>query len=294
MVFAPRFRFPFLPSTSALVLRPLRAGQSERRSFLSYVSLAVLASGAVFATACGVATFIVQQYEGEPLSAERIAILRINGDASVRLEELDGEVLAYELHDRGSRVHIEMLPGEHEIGLADGSGLPIKRRRFVAEAGKVYRPMVFHKPSPPTEAGWAVAIYEVERDTDAILREISQVASATATAAPGSPGGGATSASGLGDAPSSPPSAAAPAATPSSNSPRATTPVPSTSTTPAPSPPDPGLDRDVTPTGLPNTTANTTPGVEQAPALAPSPVPPGVSPAKGPATNPPPPEATPQ
>lgn len=137
------------------------------------------AAGLLAATGCTPATFIVQQYDGEPRTKTEVAILRINGSEPLRLEELDGEVLAYELHDRGSRVHIELLPGEHEIGLADGPGLPLKRRRFVAAPGQVYRPMVFHTDNQASEdlprGAWVVAIYEVDADSDAIVREISQV-----------------------------------------------------------------------------------------------------------------------
>ncbi len=139
----------------------------------------MLCAGALMAAGCGTATFIVQQYEGEPRAQAEISVLRINGSDPVRLEELDGEVLAYELADRGARVHIEMQPGEHEIGLADGAGLPLKRRRFVAQPGKVYRPMVFHTDAQASEdlprGAWVVAIYEVDPDSDAIVREISQV-----------------------------------------------------------------------------------------------------------------------
>src|SRR5262245_57191021 len=70
---------------------------------------AVACAGMLAATGCTPATFIVQQYDGEPRQKTEVAILRINGSEPLRLEELDGEVLAYELHDRGSRVHIEML-----------------------------------------------------------------------------------------------------------------------------------------------------------------------------------------
>lgn len=143
------------------------------------IARAVVCAGLLGASACTPATFIVQQYDGEPRQKTEVAILRINGSEPLRLEELDGEVLAYELHDRGARVHIEMLPGEHEIGLADGAGLPLKRRRFVAAPGMVYRPMVFHTDNQTSEdlpkGAWVVAIYEVDADSDAVVREISQV-----------------------------------------------------------------------------------------------------------------------
>lgn len=129
---------------------------------------------------CGTATFIVQQYDGAPLAEEHVAILRLNGDEPVRLEALDGEPLGYELHDRASRVHIEMLPGEHELALAEGPELPAKRRRFRAEAGKVYRPLLVRTatdgPAIPGVTGWVIGIYEVNAGNDEIIREISQVA----------------------------------------------------------------------------------------------------------------------
>src|SRR5690606_24836823 len=107
-----------------------------------------------------------------------IAIVRLNGDQPLRLEELDGELLGYELRDRGARVHIEILPGEHELGLSEGPGLPLKRRRFRAEAGRVYRPMLVRTQLGGGDLGstpWVIGIYEVDRDSDEVLREISQI-----------------------------------------------------------------------------------------------------------------------
>lgn len=155
------------------------AGSHKRTDLLKSAANAAACASAALAFGCGTATFIVQQYDGEPRPSTEISVLRVNGSSPVRLEELDGEVLAYELHDRGARVHIEMQPGAHEIGLADGAGLPLKRRRFVAEPGKVYRPMVFHTDAQASDdlplGAWVVAIYEVDPASDAIVREISQV-----------------------------------------------------------------------------------------------------------------------
>jgi len=138
-------------------------------------------------SSCGKATFIVQQYDGSPLAEGQVAILRLNGDEPVRLEALDGEPLGYELHDRASRVHIEMLPGEHELALAEGPDLPAKRRRFRAEAGKVYRPLLVHSqtnaPVIPGVGGWVIGIYEVDPSSDDIVREISQVPVVNSSAA---------------------------------------------------------------------------------------------------------------
>ncbi len=258
-----------LASGKAKLLTVLRMG---RRTGTLWSAWLLITCGGLALSACGVATFIVQQYEGEPLANERIAILRVNGGDPVRLEELDGEVLAYELHERGSRVHIEMLPGEHELGLADGAGLPLKRRRFMAEAGKVYRPMVFRNPTPslPSTDVWAVAIYEVDRDSDDIVREISQVDKATAI----SPAATGTQ------------SLTSPAATNSS-------PNSGIDARPANTAEEPPLPRDVTTVGLPNTMGNAASSSPATMELRPLPIPSGVAPATGPDVNPPPAEASP-
>lgn len=234
---------------------------------------------AVGLSGCGVATFIVQQYDGAPIAEERIAILRVNGDDHLRLEELDGEVLAYELEDPRSRIHIEMLPGEHELGLADGNGVPLKRRRFVAEPGKVYRPMIYR---PATQSGqlnagdWSVAIYEVDRGSDAIIREISQVPLTGSLPVTYQPQ----------------PAPSTDAQSTAATSTDASTPK-TPNSTPTPTEVSDPLPTDVTPAPLPNTMAHpedTSAGVRQPPTV----VPPGVAPAKGPEGNLPPPEAVPQ
>jgi hypothetical protein len=271
MASARLFRSPqtVLPSGKAGLLGALGGG---RRAGILWSAWLLITCGGVALSACGVATFIVQQYEGEPLANDRIAILRVNGGDRVRLEELDGEVLAYELHERGSRVHIEMLPGEHELGLADGPGLPLKRRRFVAEAGKVYRPMVFRNPIPRQRSAdvWAVAIYEVDRDSDDIVREISQVDRA-AIVSPETQGTQSLTTP-----------AAAGTSTNSRVDPRPTN-----------IPGEPTLPRDVTAVGLPNTMGNAASTSSAATEVRPPPLPSGVAPATGPDANPPPAEASP-
>jgi hypothetical protein len=167
---------------SALVSRPKA---SRLRSFAAVSAAGI---GVVLVSGCGTATFIVQQYDGSPLAEEQVAILRLNGDNPVRLEALDGEPLGYELQDSASRVHIEMLPGEHELALAEGPELPAKRRRFRAEAGKVYRPLLVRtETTGPIIAGvseWVIGIYEVNSGNDDIVREISQVKLPAAVSAP--------------------------------------------------------------------------------------------------------------
>jgi hypothetical protein len=120
------------------------------------VQLAVLAMG------CGTATFIVQQYDGPPRVREQIAVLRLNGKDPVRVESLDGERLDYQLKDNDARVHIELLPGVHELAVTDTFGLA-EPFRFVAAAGHVYRPIM----NPVYRPGSAsFVLYEVDAESD--------------------------------------------------------------------------------------------------------------------------------
>lgn len=171
------------------IMRSLGVGlRNSTRKGSKFLVMSCLAAVMGMTTGCGKATFIVQQYDGSPLAEDQVAILRLNGDDPVRLEALDGEPLGYELHDRASRVHIEMLPGEHELALAEGPELPPKRRRFRAEAGKVYRPLLVRAktagPVIPGVSSWVVGIYEVNPSNDDIVREISQVTLAASPVAP--------------------------------------------------------------------------------------------------------------
>jgi hypothetical protein len=114
------------------------------------------------AAGCGTATFIVQQYDGPARPREQVAVLRLNGKDPVRVESLDGERLDYQLKDKDTRVHIELLPGVHELAVTDSFGLaePLK---FLAVPGHVYRPI----PSPVYHPGSAsFALYEVDANTD--------------------------------------------------------------------------------------------------------------------------------
>lgn len=274
------FRQPQRPGLNGSVSarpRPFAAAsQRARKTTAVWRLLMGIAAGGGLA-GCGVATFIVQQYDGAPIAEERISILRVNGDDHLRLEELDGEVLAYEIDDPRSRIHIEMLPGEHELGLADGNGVPLKRRRFVAEAGKVYRPMIYrHAPRAGQPNGdWSVAIYEVDRGSDAIIREISQVPLSDSLPAANPPH----------PAPLAPLTSATSTSSAATSGSATAVKPPTANDDPTPS--------DVTPVPLPNTMAqpeDTSGGVQQTPTV----VPPTVAPAKGPEGNLPPPEAVPQ
>ncbi len=141
----------------------------------------------------GVVTFVWQQYEGAPLPKERVAILRQNGESTTVLVAVDGKSVLAPLESQ-NRLHVELLPGIHEVDVAApslGLGRPIVVR-LLAGAGKVYRIEVTGAPAPQAapESGeprfegggeWAAHAYEVDRETDAPRG----VADAPAPAAPG-------------------------------------------------------------------------------------------------------------
>jgi len=142
-----------------------------RGSLRSYVFGATL-----LVAGCGTATFVVQQYDGNPLPREQIALLRVNGGDPLRLEALDGERLSYQLRDSATRIHVELLPGVHELTVSDpDEGLP-QTRRFRAQAGKVYRPgWVTELASSERGAGHKFVLFEVTRDSDTILVELADL-----------------------------------------------------------------------------------------------------------------------
>jgi hypothetical protein len=114
--------------------------------------------------ACMGPTFIVQQYNGPPRPRESIAILRVNGAEPVRLLFLDNEDVAAPVAS-DSRLHIEVLPGVHTLTARNGDErtAPTASFTFDALAGKVYR-VVF--------TGETGQLYEVDRDTDKLTREV--------------------------------------------------------------------------------------------------------------------------
>ncbi len=127
--------------------------------------------------ACGTATFIVQQYDGDPLPSERVSILRIHGGDEARIAALDGEPLNFSLRDTNTRVHIEMLPGQHEVAVTEPITGLSQSRRFRAEPGKVYRVRIVRhrlQRKAGVPYSWSLAIDEVDRRTDAPRAEVPE------------------------------------------------------------------------------------------------------------------------
>jgi hypothetical protein len=117
--------------------------------------------------ACGGPTYVVEQYSGPRRSADSIAILRFGGTDDARLVVIDGERADVTIAE-DARLHVEVLPGEHRLGVisrGDPYG-PLQRVAFVAEAGKVYR-VVFQN-------GVAKA-YEIDSGSDALVRDVTRI-----------------------------------------------------------------------------------------------------------------------
>ena len=158
--------------------------------------LCVALCAALFSCASGV-TFIYQHYDGPPQPAARIAILRELGTSPTLIVAVDGKQILAPL-ERQNRLHIEVLPGIHEIEVAAPDlglrhSIPI---RMLAAAGKVYRVEVSGGPTsqpqpetgePPLEVGqWVAHTYEVDRETDA-PGGIADAPVASAAPAPSAP-----------------------------------------------------------------------------------------------------------
>lgn len=128
--------------------------------------------------ACGGPTFVVQRYDGPPRPPESIAIVRLNANADARPATLDGERLPLHL-ESDVRVHIEVLPGEHALLVVNARqrNAPPRKVRFIAQAGRVYRAALATPPSVPTgiggEAPWVARVYEVDRDGDELLADVT-------------------------------------------------------------------------------------------------------------------------
>jgi hypothetical protein len=129
----------------------------------------------VVLAACVGPTFVVQQYAGPVRPPETIATFRVNGGDTVRLITLDEEDVRAPL-ESDSRLHIELLPGRHKVGVANGPNDLVAAVSFVAEAGKVYRAVY---------VGNEAHVFEVDRGGDAAGRDVTAPAvTAPAVTAP--------------------------------------------------------------------------------------------------------------
>lgn len=140
---------------------------------MAFVRWCVLAGVMASQVACGRATFVVQQYAGPAQPAEAVAVLRVNGNEDVRVLELDDRDVRAPI-DRDVRLHIEMLPARHTVvvgamGFENDPRAPTSGKlAFRAEPGKVYRVAIGESPKD-------AHVYEVDRGSDAVVREATEV-----------------------------------------------------------------------------------------------------------------------
>jgi hypothetical protein len=135
---------------------------SFRRQFAGCM---LLAAGLLAPLGCGGPTFVVAQYEGPPRPRESIAVIRMQGSDPVQVVSVDGEPLAPVEED--VRLHVEVLPGEHSIGVANFQApqQPAQRVRFIAEPGKLYG-AAWPAPGDPR-------VFELDASSGRTLRDVS-------------------------------------------------------------------------------------------------------------------------
>lgn len=164
----------------------------------------------LFAASCATATFVVQQYEGAALDPSRVAVLRVNGGTPIVVVALDGEQLDYSQQDASSRVHIEILPGVHEleVGNLEDPLRRVERLSFVAEPGRVYR-LTLDVPAGGLRP-WRPLAWEVDPESDRALAR-AKGAPEPASSAPSVPSSAASPAPSAESSASAPEPTSAPA-----------------------------------------------------------------------------------
>jgi hypothetical protein len=117
---------------------------------------------------CGGPTLIVEHYSGPRRAPETIAILRFYGNDRVLLVTIDGQRADATLAE-DVRLHVEVLPGKHRLGVVsnDDPQGPLRRVSFEATATKVYR-VIF------ADDGQA-RVYEIDSETDAPQKDVTLV-----------------------------------------------------------------------------------------------------------------------
>ncbi len=125
--------------------------------------LSLLFVAVVALAGCGGPTYVVEKYPGAQRSPDEVAILRFRGTDEAKLVTVDGERADIRI-DQDARLHVEVLPGEHTVGLVRASDLqaPLSRVTLRAEAGKTYRFEFGPEPGAPARG------YEVDPGSDAI------------------------------------------------------------------------------------------------------------------------------
>jgi hypothetical protein len=137
------------------------------------------ATAALLLLACTTATFVIQQYDGPQRPSSTIAVLRILGGGDAYIAALDGEQLGFQLEDRRDRIHVEMLPGRHEISIGQVKDERIVTRAFHALPGRTYRAVILRDQLSRDSYGqpnWSLGVFLVDPDTDQLLNDVAESA----------------------------------------------------------------------------------------------------------------------
>lgn len=133
------------------------------------------------ASGCGQVTYIVQQYDGPVRDRDEVSILRLSPGDPAQIIAMDGEALGRQALDSDVRLHIEMLPGKHQLEVENPKA-PAKttqRVQFIAEPGRTYRVVLadraWHTQKAQTAGAetWSPLVYELDGSSDELLREVS-------------------------------------------------------------------------------------------------------------------------
>lgn len=164
----------------ATIARMKRLSSSMASAF-GLMTVLALASSLALATACGQVTYVVQQYDGPVRDRDQVSILRLSPGDPAQVIAMDGEALGRQDLDSDVRLHIEMLPGKHQLEIENPQA-PLRttqRVQFIAEPGRTYRVVladrVWHarKAEPAPEGAWSPLVYELDGSSDDLLREVS-------------------------------------------------------------------------------------------------------------------------
>lgn len=149
----------------------------QRRSVFLTLGIASL----LVSLGCGQVTYIVQQYDGPVRDRDEVSILRLAPGDPAQIIAMDGDALGRQDLESDVRVHIEMLPGKHQLEVENPQSArkTTQRVAFIAEPGRTYRVVLadreWHaKKSAPDRAGaWSPLVYELDGSSDDLLREVS-------------------------------------------------------------------------------------------------------------------------
>jgi hypothetical protein len=133
-------------------------------------------------SACGpTVTLVVQQYPGPARERTEVAVIRIESDQAAQLAAVDREPLGKLALKEDTRLHVELLPGEHTLDIRHPKKTVDATQvvRFKAEAGAVYSAFLDERDwyrktgTEPQPGAWTALVYEIDGERGTRLREVS-------------------------------------------------------------------------------------------------------------------------